>query len=106
MFGDHPDPEVSGDGSFAYEATTGYGFVKLKFEGRLDGVTATGKLVVEDRWPMSTSDGRLDSTTASPGPTCPRPAEITSAAPPSAERRADRRRSADDIAAPAGTLEA
>jgi hypothetical protein len=60
MFGDDPDPEVAADGSFAYEATTGYGFVKLKFEGRLDGDTATGKLVVEDRSPMSTSDGRLE----------------------------------------------
>jgi hypothetical protein len=60
MFGDDPDPAIDPDGSFAYEATTGYGFVKLKFEGKLSGDTATGKLVVEDRSPMSTSDGRLE----------------------------------------------
>jgi hypothetical protein len=59
MYGDDPAPEVAADGSFAYEATTGYGFVKLKYEGRIVGDTATGKLVVEDRSPMSTSDGRL-----------------------------------------------
>jgi hypothetical protein len=59
MYGDDPAPEVAADGSFAYEATTGYGFVKLKYEGRIDGDTATGNLVVEDRSPMSTSDGRL-----------------------------------------------
>ncbi len=60
MFGDDPDPTVGADGSFAYEATTGYGFVKLKYEGRVSGATATGTLVVEDRSPISTSDGRLD----------------------------------------------
>ena len=60
MFGDDPDPVVGADGSFAYEATTGYGFVKLKYEGRLSGDTLTGKLVVEDRSPISTSDGRLE----------------------------------------------
>jgi hypothetical protein len=60
MFGDDPDPQIGPDGSFAYEATTGYGFVKLKYEGRLSGATMTGKLVVEDRSPMSTSDGRLE----------------------------------------------
>ncbi|HTT94272.1 MAG TPA: hypothetical protein VMF55_06340 [Solirubrobacterales bacterium] len=60
MFGDDPAPTVAADGSFAYEATTGYGFVKLKYEGRVSGNTATGNLVVEDRSPMSTGDGRLD----------------------------------------------
>ncbi len=60
MFGDDPDPQVGADGSFAYEATTGYGVVKLKYEGRVSGSTATGTLVVEDRSPISTSDGRLD----------------------------------------------
>ena len=60
MFGDDPDPQVGADGSFAYEATTGYGFVKLKYEGRVSGSTAGGNLVVEDRSPISPSDGRLD----------------------------------------------
>jgi hypothetical protein len=60
MFGDDPAPVVASDGSFAYEATTNYGFVKLKYEGRLSGDTAAGKLVVEDRSPISTDDGRLD----------------------------------------------
>jgi hypothetical protein len=60
MFGDDPAPTVAADGSFAYEATTGYGFVKLKYEGTVSGDTAGGKLVVEDRSPMSTSDGRLE----------------------------------------------
>lgn len=60
MFGDDPDPQIGPDGSFAYEATTGYGFVKLKYEGRLSGDTMTGKLTVEDRSPMSTYDGRLE----------------------------------------------
>jgi hypothetical protein len=60
MFGDDADPQIGPDGSFAYEATTGYGFVKLKYEGRLSGDTMTGKLTVEDRSPMSTYDGRLE----------------------------------------------
>ena len=60
MFGDDPAPQVGADGSFAYEATTGYGFVKLKYEGRLSGDVLTGNLVVEDRSPISTYDGRLD----------------------------------------------
>jgi hypothetical protein len=60
MFGDDPAPVVAPDGSFAYEATTNYGFVKLKYEGRLSGDTAAGTLVVEDRSPISTDDGRLD----------------------------------------------
>ncbi len=52
MGADDPDPLVGGDGRFAWEATKGYGFVKLKFDGRISGRTATGKLVVEDRSPL------------------------------------------------------
>jgi hypothetical protein len=52
MNGDDPDPAVAKDGSFAWEATSGYGFVKLKFDGRISGETAKGKLVVEDRSPL------------------------------------------------------
>jgi hypothetical protein len=52
MNGDDPDPKVAPDGSFAWEATSGYGFVKLKFDGRISGATAKGKLVVEDRSPL------------------------------------------------------
>lgn len=52
MNGDDPDPAVAKDGSFAWEATSGYGFVKLKFDGRISGATARGKLVVEDRSPL------------------------------------------------------
>ncbi|MDO8188268.1 hypothetical protein Q5424_13715 [Conexibacter sp. JD483] len=52
MGSDDPDPLVGGDGSFAWEATKGYGVVKLKFDGRVNGRTASGKLVVEDRSPL------------------------------------------------------
>ncbi|MEV4420040.1 hypothetical protein AB0L40_08710 [Patulibacter sp. NPDC049589] len=52
MAADDPAPTVGGDGSFAWEATQGYGFVKLKFEGRISGDAATGKLAVEDRSPL------------------------------------------------------
>lgn len=52
MLGDDPDPKVAADGSFAWEATRGYGFLKLKFDGRIRGDTAAGRLVVEDRSPL------------------------------------------------------
>ncbi len=48
-----PAPKIAADGGFAWEATRDYGFVKLKYEGRfVDGRTAKGKLVVEDRSPL------------------------------------------------------
>ncbi len=48
-----PAPKIAADGSFEWEATRDYGFVKLKYEGRfVDGRTAKGKLVVEDRSPL------------------------------------------------------
>lgn len=56
MFGDDPDPTIAADGTFAYEATTGYGFLKLKYDGRIQGDTATGKLMVEDRSPLLGGD--------------------------------------------------
>lgn len=52
MDADDPDPLVAGNGRFAWEATSGYGFVKLKFDGRIAGRGASGKLVVEDRSPL------------------------------------------------------
>lgn len=59
MVADDPDPTVGGDGRFAWEATKGYGFQKLKFDGRISGSTATGKLVVEDRSPLL-GTGRIE----------------------------------------------
>jgi hypothetical protein len=48
-----PAPRIAADGSFAWEATRDYGFVKLKYDGRfVDARTAKGKLVVEDRSPL------------------------------------------------------
>lgn len=52
MFGDDPDPTVAADGSFAYEATSGYGFVKLKYDGRISGDVVSGKFNVEDTSPL------------------------------------------------------
>lgn len=49
MFGDDPFPKVGSDGSYTWEATTNYGFVKLKYEGRIVGGVASGKMMVEDR---------------------------------------------------------
>ncbi|MBS1678008.1 MAG: hypothetical protein JST08_11540 [Actinobacteria bacterium] len=60
MYGEDPSPQVGADGSFAWEATNGYGFVKLKFEGRVSGGNAAGNLVVEDRSPLLTGEGRLE----------------------------------------------
>ncbi|MGE4425452.1 MAG: hypothetical protein AB7G37_03250 [Solirubrobacteraceae bacterium] len=59
MIGDDPEPTVAADGAFAWEATKNYGFQKLKFDGRLGGGTATGKLVVEDRSPLL-GTGRIE----------------------------------------------
>lgn len=52
MVADDPDPSVAPDGTFAWEATAGYGFEKLKYDGRISGDTATGRLSVEDRSPL------------------------------------------------------
>jgi hypothetical protein len=55
-----PAPKIAADGSFKWEATRDYGFVKLKYEGRfVDGRTAKGKLVVEDRSPLL-GTGRIE----------------------------------------------
>lgn len=59
MIGDDPAPKVAADGTFAWEATRGYGFQKLKFDGRIQGDVATGKLVVEDRSPLL-GTGRIE----------------------------------------------
>lgn len=56
MVGDDPDPTVVADGSFAWEATSGYGFQKLKFDGKASGGVARGKIVVEDRSPVPGAD--------------------------------------------------
>ena len=49
MLGDDPEPPVAADGSFAWEATKGYGFDKLKFDGVAKGGRVTGKMMVESR---------------------------------------------------------
>jgi hypothetical protein len=49
MIADDPDPSVAADGSFAWEATSGYGFDKLKFDGVVKGGSVTGKMMVESR---------------------------------------------------------
>lgn len=59
MYGDDPDPKVAADGSFSYEATRGYGMVKLRFDGRISGTTAKGRLMVEDRSPLL-GTGRIE----------------------------------------------
>jgi cytoskeletal protein CcmA (bactofilin family) len=56
MFGDDPDPRVAADGSFTWEATRGYGFVKLRFDGRIVGDVVRGRLMVEDRSVIRGSD--------------------------------------------------
>jgi hypothetical protein len=53
MIGDDPDPKVSAAGAFAWEATAGYGFDKLKFDGVVNGNTITGKMMVESRPPIN-----------------------------------------------------
>lgn len=52
MAADDPDPTVAADGTFAWEATAGYGFAKLKYDGRITGDGATGRLSIEDRSPL------------------------------------------------------
>lgn len=59
MYGDDPNPKVAADGSFTYEATRGYGMVKLRFSGRISGSTAKGRLMVEDRSPLL-GTGRIE----------------------------------------------
>lgn len=59
MYADDPHPTVAPDGSFAWEATAGYGFEKLKFDGRITGDTAAGKLSIEDRSPLL-GTGRIE----------------------------------------------
>jgi hypothetical protein len=49
MIGDDPKPHVAADGTFAWEATSGYGFQKLRFSGRVSGDKVTGRMMVEDR---------------------------------------------------------
>lgn len=56
MIGDDPDPTVAPSGAFAWEATAGYGFDKLKFDGVVKGSTITGKMMVESRPPISGAD--------------------------------------------------
>jgi hypothetical protein len=57
MLGDDPDPRVGADGRFAWEATKGYGFVKLKFDGKVNkNGTVTASMMVEDRSPLHGSD--------------------------------------------------
>jgi hypothetical protein len=59
MIGEDPKPRVGADGSFAWEATRGYGFEKLRFDGRISGDTARGRLMVEDRSPLL-GTGRIE----------------------------------------------
>lgn len=56
MIADDPDPKVADDGSFTWEATRDYGFEKLRFDGRIQGDVATGRLMVEDRSPLLGGD--------------------------------------------------
>lgn len=59
MLGDDPKPKVKSDGSYSWEATTNYGFVKLKFDGRVAKGVARGKMMVEDR-SMILGSGRIE----------------------------------------------
>jgi hypothetical protein len=56
MVADDPAPAVAPDGSFSWEATSGYGFTKLKFTGKVAGGRVTGNVVVEYRPPISGAD--------------------------------------------------
>lgn len=56
MIGDDPDPKVAPSGSFAWEATRGYGFDKLKFDGVVGGGAISGKMMVESRPPINGAD--------------------------------------------------
>lgn len=59
MVGDDPFPTVGKDGSYSWEATSGYGFVKLKFSGRIVKGVARGRMMVEDR-SMILGSGRIE----------------------------------------------
>ena len=56
MIADDPDPVVAPDGSFAWEATKGYGFLKVKYKGTVRNGVVKGNLVLEDRPPVPGSD--------------------------------------------------
>ena len=56
MVADDPDPKIAPSGAFAWEATRGYGFDKLKFDGVAENGTISGKMMVESRPPISGAD--------------------------------------------------
>ena len=56
MFGDDPDPRIGPDGSVAWEATKGYGTLKLKFRATAAGGALIGNAVVEERRPIQGAD--------------------------------------------------
>ena len=56
MIADDPDPVVAADGSFAWEATKGYGFLKVKYTGTVRNGVVKGNLVLEDRSPIPGAD--------------------------------------------------
>jgi hypothetical protein len=56
MVGDDPDPRVSRSGAFTWEATAGYGFDKLKFDGVVKDGRVSGKMMVESRPPINGAD--------------------------------------------------
>ncbi len=56
MFGDDPDPRVGRDGAVTWEATKGYGFLKLKYTATVAGGALIGDAVVEERRPISGAD--------------------------------------------------
>lgn len=59
MIADDPNPKVAADGTFSWEATRGYGFKKLKFDGKVGGGKASGNLMIEDRSPLL-GTGRIE----------------------------------------------
>ena len=56
MVADDPDPRVSPSGAFTWEATAGYGFDKLKFDGVVKNGQVSGKMMVESRPPINGAD--------------------------------------------------
>ncbi|NLT06526.1 MAG: hypothetical protein GXY03_09455 [Solirubrobacterales bacterium] len=88
-------PTVAADGGFAWEATSDYGFVKLKYEGRIAGGRAAGNLVVEDR-SMIFGTGRIEFDYCFAGRdfTLERSADAAAAGPAPAATEAARRRRA------------
>ena len=56
MVADDPDPRVAPSGAFTWEATAGYGFDKLKFDGVVKDGRVSGKMMVESRPPISGAD--------------------------------------------------